>query len=107
MPGTLTIWLIALAFFIPMHYLGPVAVLFLTGNESPELRRRRLRALMIDCTLTIVIAFPFAAWLFEHSPLYAGLLFLGMKALPYLHLLRLRQRPAGVTALPNGNGAER
>ncbi len=107
MPGTLTIWLIALAFFIPMHYLGPLAVLFLTGNESPELRRQRLRALLIDCTLTIVIAFPFAAWLFERSPLYAGLLFLGMMALPYLHLLRLRRRPAGITVSPDSNGEER
>ena len=88
------IWLIALGFFIPLHYLGPLAVLFLSGTETPELRRRRLRALLVDCTLTIVLAFPVAVFLFGKAPLYAGLLFLIIMSWPYLHLavVRLRAR---------------
>ncbi len=84
------IWLIALGFFLPLHYLGPLAVLHLSGRESPELRRRRTRTLLIDCTLTIVLAFPLAVWLFGKSPRYAGLLFLSMLIWPYAHLALAR-----------------
>ncbi len=87
-------WFIALGFFAPLHYLGPLAVLFFTGAEGGERRRLLLRKIVLDCTLVLVLLFPLAAWLSGSRPLAGGLLFLALAALPYLRLYWLR-RPSG------------
>lgn len=89
----ITVWIIALAFYAPIHYLGPGLVVFLTGEEAPAERQRLLRGIAIDCTLSMVIAFGIAIALFERVPQLAALTFLLAALVPYLHVwLKRRAR---------------
>jgi len=85
-------WLIALAFYGPLHYLGPLAVAFLTGNESVAARRRMSRLLVIDCTVSMAAAFGLAVWLFADRLPIAMSILLASMAVPYLHILLSRRR---------------
>jgi threonine/homoserine/homoserine lactone efflux protein len=82
----ITVWIIALGFFAPIHYLGPGLVVLLSGEESTRQRRQLLRTIAIDCTLSMLIAFGLAIALFQRAPRLAALVFLGAALAPYLHL---------------------
>jgi hypothetical protein len=58
-----TVWIIGLAFFAPLHYLGPTLAVFLTGAEAPSERATLLRRIVIDCSLSMLLAFALAVWL--------------------------------------------
>lgn len=88
-------WIIALLFYAPIHYLGPALVIFLSGSGSAPERRKLFRFILIDCTLSMLLAFPLAAFVFGKSPQYAALILLAAMFLPYLHILALRRRSAG------------
>ena len=81
-----TVWIIALGFFAPLHYMGPVLVTFLTGSEDSGRRRRLLQRVLIDCTLSMLAGVAIAVWLFRSEPAYAGTVFLLVMAAPYLYL---------------------
>jgi hypothetical protein len=51
------IWIIIAGFYAPLHYLLPVLVLFITGQESDATRRRLIRNSLIDSTISMVLAF--------------------------------------------------
>ena len=51
------VWLIIIGFYAPLHFLMPVLVLFITGQESEETRRRLIRNSLIDSSLSMVVAF--------------------------------------------------
>lgn len=88
----LTAWLIALAFYAPIHFLGPVLVALLTGPETPERRRALLNGIFIDCGVSMLIAFALAIPLFEHRPGYAAAVLLAAMTAPYFHLwIRVRR----------------
>lgn len=81
-----TVWIIALAFYAPIHFLGPALVAFLTGPESPAQRRGLLTGIAVDCTLSMLVAFAVAVPLFGRAPQYAALVLLAAMFVPYLHL---------------------
>jgi hypothetical protein len=84
--------LIALAFYGPLHYLGPLAVAFLTGAESAAARRRMSRFLIVDCTVSMVVAFGVAVWLFADRLPIAMSVLLASMLVPYLHIALTRRR---------------
>ena len=92
--GDITIWIIALLFYAPIHYLGPVLVGFLTGDETSEQRRQLLTRIMIDCTLSMALAFAVAVPLFRAIPQYAAAVFLLAMFAPYLRIWSDRKRAA-------------
>ena len=51
------VWLIIIGFYAPLHYLVPVLVLFITGQESEQTRRRLIRNSLIDSTASMIVAF--------------------------------------------------
>lgn len=89
----MTAWFIALAFYAPIHFLGPVLVAFLTGPESAPQRRLLINRVVVDCSVSMVAAFALAIPLFGHRPGYAAAVLLLAMTAPYLHLW-MRQRRA-------------
>jgi len=87
-----TAWIIALAFYAPIHFLGPALVGFLTGTETPGQRRLLLTGVFIDCTLSMLAAFALAVPLFKRAPQYAALVLLAAMFMPYLHIWIRRRR---------------
>lgn len=59
----LVVWIIIIGFFAPLHFLLPVVVLFVTGHESAQARKRLIRRAVIDSALSLVIAFAVAIYL--------------------------------------------
>lgn len=51
------VWIIIAGFYAPLHYLLPVLILFITGRESEDIRKRLIRNSLIDSTLSMAIAF--------------------------------------------------
>lgn len=85
-------WLIGLAFYAPIHFLGPLLVLLLTGPADGAARSARLRATLIECTLTMVVAFALAVPLFRSHPGWAAAILGVAMFVPYTHLYFARER---------------
>ncbi|MCU0766284.1 MAG: hypothetical protein MUE39_02735 [Gammaproteobacteria bacterium] len=80
------VWIIIAAFYAPLHYLLPLLVVVMTGTEEGEARRRRLIATVVDCTLSMAIAFTVVIWL-AHGQLQAAMVVLLLSmATPYLRI---------------------
>jgi hypothetical protein len=84
-------WIIAIMFYAPFHYLGPLLVSFLTGSEAPSYRKRLIITILIDCTLSMLIAFVMAYWLFKTDLQLAMLVLFGSMCIPYLHIAVMRK----------------
>lgn len=84
-------WIIALGFYAPFHYLGPLLVGYLTGQETPLQRRRLLIRLLIDCSVTLIVGFALAIWLFNRELTLAMLVLVVSMCLPYLHIIITRK----------------
>lgn len=80
------VWIIIIAFYAPLHYLGPIMVALLTGAESSDARRREIRLILIDCTLSMVITFTIILVLVSDHILPAMLIMLVSLFTPYIHL---------------------
>lgn len=85
------VWFIALSFYAPFHYLGPMLVGFLTGKEAPEQRKRLIKAIAIDCTISMFVAFTIAFWIFQTNLQLAMLILLISMVVPYLHIAIVRK----------------
>lgn len=53
----IVVWIIIIGFYAPLHYLLPVMILFITGNEPEPLRRQMIRRALLDSTVSMVLAF--------------------------------------------------
>jgi hypothetical protein len=84
-------WIIAVAFYAPFHYLGPLLVSFLTGTETPPERKRLIIVILIDCTLSMLVAFFLAYWLYKSNLQLAMLMLLLSMCIPYLHIAVMRK----------------
>jgi hypothetical protein len=84
---TLIVWLIIALFYAPLHYLLPLLVVFFRYSDVPAVRRTRLLATAIDCSLSMAIAFVLAITLVGEEMSSAMLLLLGFMFVPYLRLL--------------------
>lgn len=86
------VWIIIAAFYAPLHYLIPLLVVVIK-TESADVRKQSIRKTLIDCTLSMAVAFFLVIWMAENQLQSAMIiLFLSMLApYPFL-LLRLRKR---------------
>ncbi|MCB1798047.1 MAG: hypothetical protein KDI67_04110 [Gammaproteobacteria bacterium] len=86
------VWLIIAAFYAPLHYLLPVLVLFITGNESADVRKRLVRSALIDATLSMAVAFAAVIYLVQQGHISAAMivLFLSM-GFPFIRIWQHRR----------------
>lgn len=86
------VWIIIIGFFAPLHFLLPVVVLFVSGQESEQARRRLIRRALIDSALSLVIAFAIVIFLVQqgHMLLAMVILLLAMGA-PFIRIWTHRQ----------------
>lgn len=88
------VWIVAIAFYAPFHYLGPLLVCLLTGTESQSQRKQLIINILIDCTLSMAIAFTLAIWLFDNNLEIAMLILIMSMFVPFLHIVLLRKYDA-------------
>jgi hypothetical protein len=87
-----TVWIIALGFYAPIHYLGPALVALLSGPEESAARRALVKRIAVDCTLSMAVAFAIAVPLFKIKPQFAALVLLLAMSVPYIHIWVYRKR---------------
>lgn len=90
MTDTLT-WIVAVTFYAPFHYLGPLLVGFLTGKETTFQRKQLIISILVDCSLSMLVGFAVAYWLFKTDLQVAMLVLLLSMCVPYLHIAILRK----------------
>ena len=79
------VWLIIAAFYAPLHFGGPIGVVVLIESER-LVRRRMIRNMLLDCSLSMLIAFTLAIWLVnDNLGMAMAIVFFSMLA-PYLLL---------------------
>ena len=87
-----TIWIIVIAFYAPLHYMIPVLVLFITGNESDDVRKQLIRRALIDASLSMFLAFAFAIVLVKMELMvWAMVLLLASMPTPFIRILQHRK----------------
>jgi len=84
------VWLIIAAFYAPLHFMGPIGVVILI-TADPAARQRLVRYMLIDCCLTMLIAFVLVIWLAEDRLGSAMVILLVSMLAPYLLLMLHRQ----------------
>lgn len=88
-----TTWIIIALFYAPLHYLGPVLLVFVRSDAVH--RRHVLRTALRDCTVTMVISFSLAIWLVNRDSITPAMLILLVSLmLPYAHVLWQQRRSA-------------
>jgi hypothetical protein len=88
----LVVWLIIIAFYAPLHYLLPVMVLFITGRESDDVRKRLMKRALIDSSLSMVGAFVIVIYLVEQAFMTTAMLILLVSMLyPFFGIWRHRR----------------
>lgn len=94
-------WIIFIAGYAPLHFLGPVLLVLFTGTETAEQRRRLFKGVAIDGAVSMGVAFAVAFWLVTVQRLQTamGVLLLALFA-PYVYLWRQRRR-SGVRWFPD------
>ncbi len=85
-------WIIIIAFYAPLHFLLPVLVLFITGNEADGLRRELIRHALIDASVSMAAAFVLVIYLAQQGDLSTAMsiLLLSM-AFPFIRIWRHRR----------------
>jgi hypothetical protein len=79
-------WIIIALFYAPLHYLIPIVIVFFQAVEEPELRKRRMIATAIDCTISMTLAFSLVIWLStDHLQTAMFVLMISM-SLPYFRI---------------------
>ena len=79
------VWLIIAVFYAPLHFGGPVGVVILIERET-RVRRRMIRKMLLDCSLSMFIAFALAIWLANDKLGIAMAIVFFSMLLPYLLL---------------------
>ena len=88
---SIILWIIIIGFYAPLHYLLPVLLLFITGNESESERKAMTRRAVIDSTLSMVLAFVAAIGLVQIGLIgWAMLCLLVSMPLPFVRILCAR-----------------
>ena len=79
------VWLIIAAFYAPLHFGGPIGVAILT-SEGQQFRRRMVRHMVLDSSLSMLIAFILVIWLTHNNMQLAMMLLLLSMLVPYVML---------------------
>jgi hypothetical protein len=85
-------WLLFALLYAPLHYMMPLLMAWLTGAETGSEQRDLLRAVAVDCTLSMVLGFSAALWLVGQAPQSAMAVLLAAVLAPYTHLWLYRRR---------------
>jgi len=94
--GDTIVWIIIIAFYAPLHYLLPVLILFITGNEPEDVRKRLIRGAVIDSTGSMVIAFAVVIALVNSGQMFlAMLILLASMFYPFVRILLHRREISG------------
>ncbi len=89
--GDIVVWIIIAGFYAPLHYLLPVLLLFITGQEDASTRRRLIRESLLDSTLSMVIAFGIVITLVKQGQMTPAMLVLLVSmAFPLIRIWRRR-----------------
>ncbi|MCB1922632.1 MAG: hypothetical protein KDJ27_02605 [Gammaproteobacteria bacterium] len=89
-------WIIIMGFYAPLHFLLPVLVLFVTGNEAEPTRRRLIRNALVDSGLSMAIAFAVVIVLAQQGRMLPAMLILLVSmAAPFVRIWRDRREIAG------------
>ena len=86
------VWIIIIGFYAPLHYMPPVLlVLFKTPEER---RKAELKGAIIDCTISMVLAFVLVYLVGLDNMLLAMMILLLALFLPYVRVIKavLRER---------------
>ncbi len=89
---TIITWVIIALFYAPLHYLIPIVIVFFQNVDVPVLRRQRIIATAIDCTLTMSVAFALVIWLSENRLQTAMFILMISMSLPYIRIWLQRRR---------------
>jgi len=80
------VWIIIIGFYAPLHYMPPVLlVLFKTSEEN---RKAELKGALIDCTLSMVLAFVLVYLVGLDNMLLAMMILLVALFLPYIRVIK-------------------
>lgn len=94
-------WIIFVITYAPLHYMGPVLLGLFTGMETPAERRQLIKAVLIDCTVSLIVSFALAIWLIEtHLETALLVLILALFA-PYTYIW-IHRRRRGTAWFPSG-----
>jgi len=88
------VWIIIAGFYAPLHYMPPVLlVLFKTSEDN---RKSELTGALIDCTISMVLAFVLVYLVGLENMLLAMMILLVALFLPYIRVIKavLRERKA-------------
>ncbi len=86
------IWIIIIAFYAPLHFMLPVLIVFITGNESESVRRTMIRRALIDSSISILFAFTVAIILVKMNLLIWGMLALLISMpIPFFRIFQHRK----------------
>ena len=94
----IVIWIIIAGFYAPLHFLIPVLVLFITGQETDAVRRRLIRRALLDSALSMALAFAVVIVLVGRGAISVAMLMLLLSMLyPFIGIWRHRReiRPKG------------
>ena len=90
---SIIVWIIIALFYAPLHYLLPMLIVFFRNTEDSELRKQRLIATAIDCSISMVTAFAIVIYLAGQDMFLAMVILLISMFTPYIRLM-LRKSPA-------------
>lgn len=80
------IWLIIIGFYAPLHYMPPVLlVMFKTSDEN---RRSELKGALLDCTVSMLLAFVLVYLVGLDNMLLAMGILLVALFLPYIRVVK-------------------
>jgi hypothetical protein len=86
------VWVIIAAFYAPLHYLIPVLVLFITGQEDEATRKRLIRRALLDSTLSMAVAFGVVIYLVKQDRIFIAMVILLLSMLyPFIAIWRHRK----------------
>ncbi len=86
------VWVIIIAFYAPLHYLLPVLILFITGNEPEEQRKNLIRGALLDSTLSMIVAFVIIITLVSNGWISVAMLTMLVSMFyPFLRIFRHRK----------------
>jgi hypothetical protein len=91
-------WIIIALFYLPLHYAIPLVAIFFMHSDDPIVRKQRMIATAIDCTISATIAFTLVIWLAADRLQMAMLILMLSMALPYIRIPLQRRRSKAMQA---------
>lgn len=94
----IVVWIIIAGFYAPLHFLIPVLVLFITGQEKDAVRRQLIRRALRDSALSMALAFAVVIVLVRQGAISVAMLVLLLSMFyPFIGIWRHRReiRPEG------------